>query len=82
MRLITMYFFSTNRLTHSSTNDLMTYSQDQRQQLINTTHNNRVNSLILSSKSNEHSPKHTSSLLTPTNYEQSKDRCREKRNVD
>jgi hypothetical protein len=40
-------------------------------QLINSTHNNRIGSLVLTSKSNEHSPRHNTSLLTPTNHEQS-----------
>lgn len=66
-----MIFFSANRLTHSSTNDLMSYSLDQNQ-LLNSAHNNRVNSLVISSKSNEHSPKHLNSLLTPMTYEQSR----------
>jgi hypothetical protein len=43
-----------------------------RQPLINSINNNRITSLNLSSKSNEHSPKHHHSLLTPTNQEQSK----------
>jgi len=44
-----------------------------RQPLVNNINNNRIVSLNLSSKSNEHSPKHHHhSLLTPTNHEQSK----------
>jgi hypothetical protein len=43
-----------------------------RQPLMNSINNNRVVSLNLSSKSNENSPKHHYSLLTPTNQEQSK----------
>ncbi len=49
----------------------MTSSIDHTQ-LINSTHNNRIGSLVLTSKSNEHSPRHNTSLLTPTNHEQSK----------
>ncbi len=64
-----------SRATHSSTNDLMTSSLERtRQPLVNNINNNRIVSLNLSSKSNEHSPKHHHhhSLLTPTNHEQSK----------
>jgi len=43
-----------------------------RQPLVNHINNDRIISLTLSSKSNEHSPKHRQSLLTPTNHEQSK----------
>ncbi len=43
-------------------------------QLINSGSNNRVGSLLLASKSNEHSPKHHPTLLTPTNHEQSKNK--------
>lgn len=51
----------------------MTCSLDRpRKQLINTRDDERTNSLILSTRSNEHSPKHRPSLLTPTNHEQSK----------
>ena len=42
-----------------------------RKQLMNSSNNDRVGSLVFSSRSNEHSPRHTS-LLTPTNYEQGK----------
>jgi hypothetical protein len=52
----------------------MTSSLDRtRPPLINSiNNNNRIVPLNLSSKSNEHSPKHHHSLLTPTNQEQSK----------
>ena len=43
-----------------------------RQPLVNHINNDRLISLTCSSKSNEHSPKHHQSLLTPTNNEQSK----------
>jgi len=46
--------------------------EHRRQPLMNSINNNRVVSLNLSSKSNENSPKHHYSLLTPTNQEQSK----------
>lgn len=65
-----MFRLLSSRATHSSVNDLMTYSLDRtRQPLLNS---NRMISLNLSSKSNEHSPKHYHSSLTPTNHEQSK----------
>jgi hypothetical protein len=41
-----------------------------RQPLINSINNDRIGSLTLSSKSNDHSPKHHHSLLTPTNHQQ------------
>jgi len=41
-------------------------------QLINSHNNDRIGSLLLSSKSNENSPRHHTSLLTPTNHEESK----------
>jgi hypothetical protein len=68
---VTSYFDNNNRTIHSSTNDLMTTSLERtRQPLINS---NRIASLNLSSKSNEHSPKHHHrSVLTPTNQEQSR----------
>ncbi|CAF1123406.1 unnamed protein product [Adineta ricciae] len=65
---VTSYF---NRATHSFTHDIMTCSLDRpRKQLINTHDDERTSSLILSTRSNEHSPKHRPSLLTPTNHEQ------------
>ncbi|CAF0785219.1 unnamed protein product [Rotaria sordida] len=65
---VTSYF---DRATHSSANDLMTSSLERtRKQLVNNSINDRAGSLVLSTKSNEHSPRHQSSLLTPTNHEQ------------
>ncbi|CAF3809984.1 unnamed protein product [Adineta steineri] len=65
---VTSYF---NRTTYSSASDLMISSLERtRKQFINSNDDDRTNSLMLSSKSNEHSPKHRSSLLTPTNHEQ------------
>lgn len=65
-------YFDNNRAIHSSANDLMTCSLERtRQPLINSINTNRTVSLNLSSKSNEHSPKHHHSLSTPTNHEQS-----------
>ncbi len=65
-------YFDHNRAIHSSANDLMTCSLERtRQPLINSINTNRTVSLNLSSKSNEHSPKHHHSLSTPTNHEQS-----------
>ncbi len=71
---ISIFILITNsRFTHLSTNDLMTSSLERtRQPLVNHINNDRIISLTLSSKSNEHSPKHRQSLLTPTNHEQSK----------
>ena len=43
----------------------------RKQQLINSSNNDRIGSLVLSTKSNEHSPRHQHSSLTPTNCEQS-----------
>jgi hypothetical protein len=43
-----------------------------RKPLINSSNNDRISSLVLSTKSNEHSPRRQSSSLTPTNTEQSK----------
>lgn len=43
-----------------------------RLQLINSTPYDRIASLTLASKSNENSPRHRSSLLTPTNHEHGK----------
>ncbi|CAF4568808.1 unnamed protein product [Rotaria socialis] len=65
---VTSYF---DRVTHSSASDLMTSSFERsRRQLINSSVNDRGGSLVLSSKSNEHSPRHQSTTLTPTNPEQ------------
>ncbi|CAF2393123.1 unnamed protein product [Rotaria sp. Silwood2] len=65
---VTSYF---DRATHSSASDLMTSSLERtRKQLLTNSINDRVGSLLLSSKSNEHSPQHQSSMLTPTNHEQ------------
>ncbi|UJR10556.1 hypothetical protein I4U23_014756 [Adineta vaga] len=65
---VTSYF---DRFTHSSTNDIMTSSLERtRPPLINQINNDRIVSLTLSSRSNENSPKHYQSLLTPTNNEQ------------
>jgi len=49
-----------------------------RTQLLNSSNNDRAGSLVLSSKSNEHSPRHQTPLLTPTNHEQSKRRQKKK----
>ncbi|CAF1070974.1 unnamed protein product [Adineta steineri] len=63
-------YFNNNHFTHSSINDLMTSSLEHtRQPLINSTNNDRIISLTLSSRSNENSPKRHQSLLTPTNHE-------------
>jgi hypothetical protein len=70
---IKILIFSNNRANHSSTNDLVISSTDHTQ-LINSSQNNRAGSLALASKSNEHSPRHHTSLLTPTNHEQSRTR--------
>ncbi|CAM4768497.1 unnamed protein product [Rotaria magnacalcarata] len=65
---VTSYF---DRVTYSSASDLMTSSFERsRRQLINGSVNDRAGSLVLSSKSNEHSPRHQSTTLTPTNPEQ------------
>ena len=61
-----------SRTTHSTAHDIMTCSLDRpRKQFVNTHDDERTGSLILSTRSNEHSPKHRPSLLTPTNHEQS-----------
>jgi hypothetical protein len=52
-----------------------------RKQLVNSSHNDRIGSLVLSSKSNEHSPRHRTSLLTPTNCEQSKINYSKEKNI-
>jgi hypothetical protein len=72
-RNLSFVLITNSRITHLSTNDLMTSSLERtRQPLVNHINNDRIVSLTLSSKSNEHSPKHRQSLLTPTNHEQSK----------
>ncbi len=66
-------YFNYNRGTHSSASDLMTSSLEHtRRQLTNNHNDDRVSSLVLPSRSNDHSPRHRNSLLTPTNHEQSK----------
>ncbi|CAF4603583.1 unnamed protein product [Rotaria sp. Silwood1] len=65
---VTSYF---DRATHVSASDLMTSSLERtHKQLLTNSVNDRAGSLVLSSKSNEHSPRHQSSILTPTNHEQ------------
>ena len=65
-----------SRAMHCSTNDLMTASLERsRRALTNSSHAERGGSLVFTSRSNEHSPKHQTLSLTPTNsskYEQSK----------
>ncbi len=73
-------YFNYNRGSHSSASDLMTSSLEHtRRQLINNHNDDRVSSLVLPSRSNDHSPRHRHSLLTPTNHEQSKNHSNEKK---
>ncbi|CAF4335997.1 unnamed protein product [Rotaria sp. Silwood2] len=66
---VTSYF---DRASHSSTNDLITHNLERTHEpIINSINNDRMVSLTLLTKSNEDSPKHHHSLLTPTNHEQS-----------